>query len=74
MTIRTTLAIPGWEVTSGQQSRTAKLTESQAQEILDAKGVQTAKQLASTYRVSEATVSDIWRRRRWKHLKPSNEQ
>lgn len=61
---------PPWlDRTHGSLSRTAKLDEAGAQAILDAKGSDSAANVATKHRVSVSTVRDIWARRNWRHLK-----
>jgi len=55
--------------TVGSQNRTAKLTEKEAQAILDASKNTTTKELAAKYNVSLSTVQGIRAKRQWRHLK-----
>lgn len=63
------LALRGWESTAGERSRTRKLTQEQAQQILDLKGTgQTEHAVAEQFGVTKQNVGNIWRRSTWKHL------
>ena len=47
------------------------LSREQAQDIFDAKGQRTAKELAAKYGISPYTIYDIWRGKRWRGLRAS---
>ena len=67
---RRAMAMPGWECSAGENSRVAKLTEAQAQAILDLRGSgRTKVSIAAQYGVSHACVRKIWQRGSWRHLK-----
>lgn len=69
------LCLPGWASTRGGDSRTGKLTEDAAKEILALKGkgiMQT--EIAKQHGVTSETVSAIWGKRKWKHLRHKCEQ
>jgi hypothetical protein len=53
----------------GSQSSSAKLTESQAQQIIDADSSVTDIELAERFGVSTTTVNNIRHRRTWNHLR-----
>lgn len=56
----------------GENCHNSKLTEEQAQQILDFKGTGIKQvEIASYFNVSKATVNDIFLRKTWKHLTPS---
>ena len=57
--------------TSGEHAPNAKLTEAQAQAILDAQELEPAKVVGERYGVPAGYVREIWNRKRWKHLKRS---
>lgn len=57
------------ESTRGTSNRTAKLTERQAQTILDLQSSgRYAKDIGNQFGVSDATVRRIWKRQLWGHL------
>jgi DNA invertase Pin-like site-specific DNA recombinase len=61
----------GIENILGERCCTAKLSNAEAQQILDMHGSgQTAREIAERYGISHYTVWDIWKRKRWKHLTP----
>lgn len=61
------------ESTRGTSNRTAKLTERQAQIILDLKDSgRRAKDVGNQFCVSDATVRRIWKRQLWSHLQRGN--
>ncbi len=49
--------------------RSAKLTEQQAQQIVDAATVDDAKQLAVSFGITAQSGTLIWKRKTWRHLK-----
>jgi len=72
---------PREKKTAGSHSKNAKLTEKDAQAILDArphdhfdfrKDGQLVRDLAEQYGVSPTTVTRIWRRKEWTHLERSD--
>ena len=61
-------AIHGTQPTHSYGNK-GRLTRVQAQEIRDARGIKTQRELASEYGVSEGAINDIWRGR--SHARPS---
>lgn len=59
-----------FRIAIGQESGRSKLTNEQAQFILDNKGVMKAKVLAAMFHVVQPCISLIWTRKNWKHLIP----
>lgn len=56
---------------AGEQHNNAILTESQALQILRARGTIAGTDLAKQFNVSTSTVSAIWHKRIWRHLPDS---
>ena len=53
----------------GENAGTAKLTEDDVRSILALRGVLLQREVAARYWISRQTVSDIWCRRSWRHLR-----
>lgn len=56
----------------GENTRSAKLTEAQAREILSLKGKERAYNLAQKYGVKPTAINAIWSARLWKHIHEEN--
>jgi len=52
----------------GESTRSAKLTEAQAREILSLKGKERARILAQKFGVKPTAINAIWSGRLWKHI------
>jgi hypothetical protein len=65
---RSRLALPGWESTAGEASRTSKLTEGDILAIRRSK--QSATKIASQYGITPEHVARIQTFKAWKSVKP----
>jgi len=64
--VKHTLALPGWQSTSGSNNLNAKLDEAKVRRIL--RSTRSNPALASHYGVSETTIRDIRSGRRWRKV------